>query len=75
TTKAYKEAMAANIGTTSSNTSRRQPSRIPRAIPSPNRLRPTIPSLSRPPSSGSRPVTPHFLRALKRLIFILIIMS
>ncbi|CAB5361000.1 unnamed protein product [Rhizophagus irregularis] len=33
----------ANIGTTSSNTLRRQPSRILRAIPSPNRSRPTTP--------------------------------
>ncbi|CAI2186188.1 17483_t:CDS:2, partial [Funneliformis geosporum] len=53
---------------TSSNTpSRRQPSRIPRAIPSPNRSRPTTPSLSRPPSSGSRPVTPSFSQSAETI--------
>ena len=58
----------ANVGTTSSNTpSRRQPSRIPRAIPSPNRSRPTTPSLSKSPSSGSRPVTPSFSQSAETI--------
>ncbi|PKC03842.1 hypothetical protein RhiirA5_423148 [Rhizophagus irregularis] len=64
-TEFWKES--ANIGTTSSNTSRRQPSRIPRAIPSPNRSRPTTPSISRPPSSGSRPVTPSFSQSAETI--------
>ncbi|UZO29742.1 uncharacterized protein OCT59_023202 [Rhizophagus irregularis] len=44
--------------------SRRQPSRIPR---SPNRSRPTSPSISRPPSSGSRPVTPSFFQSAETI--------
>ncbi|RIA80164.1 hypothetical protein C1645_839207 [Glomus cerebriforme] len=43
----------------------------PRAIPSPNRSRPTTPSLSRLPSSGSRPVTPSFSQSAETInIFI-----
>ncbi|CAB5386643.1 unnamed protein product [Rhizophagus irregularis] len=44
--------------------SRRQPSRIPR---SPNRSRPTTPSISRPPSSGSRPVTSSFFQSAETI--------
>ena len=57
----------ANVGTTSSNTPSRQPSRIPRAISSPNRSCPTTPSISRPPSSGSRPVTPSFSQSAEMI--------
>ena len=58
----------ANVGTTSSNMpSRRQPSRIPRAIPSPNRSCLMTPSLSRPPFSGSRPVTPSFSQSAETI--------
>ena len=39
-------------------------SKIPRAIPSPNRLRPTTPSV---PSSGSRPVTLSFSQSAKTI--------
>ncbi|CAG8496090.1 13213_t:CDS:2 [Funneliformis mosseae] len=63
----FNKTFSSNIGTTSSNTSRRQPSRIPQAIPSPNRSRPTTPSLSRPPSSGSRPVTPLFSQSAETI--------
>ncbi|RGB21461.1 hypothetical protein C1646_777966 [Rhizophagus diaphanus] len=57
-----------NVGTTSSNTpSRRQPSRIPRAIPSPNRSYLTTPSLSKPPSSDSRLVTPSFSQSAETI--------
>ncbi|RGB25015.1 hypothetical protein C1646_772320 [Rhizophagus diaphanus] len=56
------------LRTISSNTlSKRQPSRIPQAIPSSNRSHPTTPSLSRPPSSGSRPVTPSFSQSAKTI--------
>ena len=49
----------------------RTTSKIPRAIPSPNRSRPTTPSLSRPPSSGSRPVMPSFSQSAEMInIFI-----
>ncbi|GBC38895.2 uncharacterized protein OCT59_010051 [Rhizophagus irregularis] len=44
--------------------SRRQPSRIPR---SPNRSRITTPSISRPLSSGSRPVTPSFFQSAETI--------
>ena len=43
-------------------------SKIPRAIPSPNRSRPTTPSV---PSSGSSPVTPSFSQSAETInIFI-----
>jgi len=46
----------------------RTASKIPRAIPSPNRSRPTTPSI---PSSGSRPVTPSFSQSAETInIFI-----
>ncbi|CAB5190936.1 unnamed protein product [Rhizophagus irregularis] len=68
TTKAYKRRIQHPNTVTpssSSNTpSRRQPSRIPR---SPNRSRPTTPSISRPPSSGSRPVTPSFFQSAETI--------
>ncbi|CAB4460120.1 unnamed protein product [Rhizophagus irregularis] len=44
--------------------SRRQPSRIPR---SPNKSRLITPSISRPPSSGSRPVTPSFFQSAETI--------
>ncbi|RIA79313.1 hypothetical protein C1645_840980 [Glomus cerebriforme] len=57
-----------NVGITSSNMpSRRQPSRISRAIFSPNRSHLTTLSISRPPSSGSRPVTPSFSQSAEMI--------
>ncbi|CAB4487566.1 unnamed protein product [Rhizophagus irregularis] len=44
--------------------SRRQPSRIPRSS---NRSRLTTPSISRLPSSGSRPVTPSFFQSAETI--------
>ena len=59
------------ISSSSTAPGSRTTSKIPRAISSPNRSRPTTPSLSRPPSSGSRPVTPSFSQSAETInIFI-----
>ena len=57
------------VASSSASTSEsRTASKIPRAIPSPNRSRPTTSSV---PSSGSRPVTPSFSQSAETInIFI-----
>ncbi|RGB22761.1 hypothetical protein C1646_677613 [Rhizophagus diaphanus] len=54
-----------SLSTTASRT--RTASKNSRAIPSPNKSRPTTPSISRPPSSGSRPVTPSFFQSAETI--------
>ncbi|CAG8677174.1 4469_t:CDS:2 [Funneliformis mosseae] len=42
-------------------------SKIPQAIPSPNRSRSTTPAISRSPSSSSRPTTPSFSQSAETI--------